>query len=495
MAKQIESKQTIVDETVTELRVPEATLELRVAEPVVAHLQAAPTPIPIPVPIPLPLLFGSRVMIWKQDPTVAALGRRLAFLPGLIANGPQDSRAETSLPGTAPVVRNVNGDFIFPTFSSESDCVHTYSVVAMALRMWQQSRAGQAIPWAWNTGGNTQRIMVKPRAFSGANAFYSRNGRELSFGFFTPQGSTSQVFTCRSLDITAHEAGHAILDGLKPGWLGIGNVPQTGAMHEAFGDLTAIFLALAQFDQVEAFVALSKGNLHDANFLAAVAEEFGAALGRPAGLRNADNDLKLSQVGNQVHSLSQVFTGAIYDILADIFVHERIKQGGKKDLSQILFEVAQHLRALVLSAILAAPASGATFADVANQMILKSKAQVDPVIYRTFIKNRFTVREVVVTATPLSELVRSIGATDYADASFAGPDGDVGELQATNHMSATEGVPQDRSGTCGTMQLPEYARPQRVLNAELKQLQAGTVVNSDEAILVAEVKELQKAFA
>ncbi len=494
MAKQIESKQTVVDETVTEVRVPEAKLELRIAEPVVAHLQAAPPPIPIPVPIPLPLLLGSRVMIWKQDPSVAALGRRLAFLPGLIANGPQDSRAETSFPGTTPVVRNVNGDFIFPTFSAESDCVHTYSVVVMALRMWHQSR-GQAIPWAWNTGGNTQRITVRPRGFSGANAFYSRLGRELNFGFFTPQGSTSQVFTCRSLDITAHEAGHAILDGLKPGWLGTGNVPQTGAMHEAFGDLTAVFLALAQFDQVEAFVALSKGNLHDANFLAAVAEEFGAALGRPAGLRNADNDLKLSQVGNQVHSLSQVFTGAIYDILADIFMHERIRQANKKDLPQILFEVAQHLRALVLSAIIAAPASGATFADVANQMILKSKAQGDPLIYRTFIKNRVTVREVVVTATPLTELVRAIAVTDYADAAFAGPDGEVSELKATNHMSAVDGVPQDRSGCCGTMQLPEYARPQRVLSAELKELQTGTAIDSEQALLVAEVKELQKTFA
>lgn len=495
MAKQIESKQVIVDETVTEVRVPEATLELRTTEPVVAHLQAAPPPIPIPVPIPIPLLVGSRVMIWKQDPTVAALGRRLAFLPGLIANGPQDTRAETSLPGTTPVVRNVNGDFIFPTFSAESDCVHTYSVVVMALRMWQQSLAGQAIPWAWNTGGNTQRITVKPRGFNGANAFYSRSGRELSFGFFTPQGSPGQVFTCRSLDITAHEAGHAILDGLRPGWLGVGNVPQTGGLHESFGDLTAVFLALAQFDQVEAFIALSKGNLHDANFLAAVAEEFGAALGRPAGLRNADNDLKLSQVANQVHALSQIFTGAIYDILADIFVHERIKQAGKKDLAQILFEVAQHLRRLLLQAILAAPASGATFADVANEMIKKSKAQGDPLIYRTFIKNRFTVREVVVTATPLAEVVRAIGVTDYGDSASASPDGDDTELQATNHISLVEGVPQDRAGTCGTMQLPEYARPQRVLSAELKQLATGAEIDSDEAVLATDVKELQKAFA
>jgi len=478
-----------------------ATLELRVAEPVVAQIQAAPppqpTPIPIPAPIPLPFFFGSRVMIWKQDPTVAALGRRLAFIPELILDGPQNARIGTTLAGTTPVVRQANGDFIFPTFAPESDCVHTFSVILQTLRMWQQTRGGVTIPWAWNTGGNTSRITCLPRGFNGANAFYSRLQKTLSFGFFVPQGGASQVFTCRSLDIVAHETGHAVLDGLKPGWLGAGNVPQTGAMHEAFGDLSAVFLALSQFDQVEAFVAMSKANLHEKNFLAAVAEEFGASLvpPRPTGLRNADNDLKLSQVGNQVHSLSQVFTGAIYDILADIFVHERIKQSGTKELTQILFEVAQHLRKLLLAAIEAAPAVGATFADVANGLINKSKAQGDPQIYRVFIKNRFTVREVVVSAVPLAAVTEQIATMDYAKDKFAADSDDDGGLEPVDHVSLTRGVPQDRSGCCHTMQLPEYARSEKILSAELKELALGKEIVLDEALLATEYKELAKAFA
>src|SRR3989441_12365694 len=86
---------------------------------------------------------------------------------------------------------------------------------------------------------------------------------------------------------------------------------------------TAIFLALSQLDQVEAVIAQTKANLHNKTFLADLAEEFGLALGQPMGLRNADNDLKLGQVGNEVHALSQVFTGAMYDIVADIFSFER----------------------------------------------------------------------------------------------------------------------------------------------------------------------------
>ena len=64
----------------------------------------------------------------------------------------------------------------------------------------------------------------------------------------------------------------------------------------------------------------SKADLHAKTFFPAVAEQFGEALhGRTTGLRNADNDLKMSQVNNQVHTTSQVFTGGGYDILADIF--------------------------------------------------------------------------------------------------------------------------------------------------------------------------------
>ena len=53
-----------------------------------------------------------------------------------------------------------------------------------------------------------------------------------------------------------------------------------------------IFLALSQLDQVEAVIAQTKADLHNKTFLADLAEQFGLALGRPNGLRNADNNLK-----------------------------------------------------------------------------------------------------------------------------------------------------------------------------------------------------------
>jgi hypothetical protein len=209
-----------------------------------------------------------------------------------------------------------------------------------------------------------------------------------------------RVFTCRSFDIVAHEAGHAILDGLKPSWIFSSSTPQTGAMHEAFGDLTAIFLALSQFDQVEAVIAQTRSDLHDKTFLSDVAEEFGLALGRPNGLRNADNDLRLSQTGTQVHALSQVFTGGIFDVMADVFAFER----------------------------------------------KPAKTQ-----YRNFIRNRFTIREVVVSPTPLT-------------ANFTGK----AALAPVEHESC-EKTPQNRVGCCGTMLHSDFNGDSESLEADIEE--------------------------
>ena len=447
-----------------------------------ARLSRTPAPHAIPVPSP-PLTFAARFLIWKQDPTVGEPGIRTAYIPGLILNGPKDARITTELAGTTPVARNVNTDFIFTAGTPQFDCAHTWAVVRQTLTMIERVRDGIPVPWAWNTGGNTNVLTVHPRAGVTANAYYSRGQKALKFFHFTPANSSTPVYTCRSLDIVAHEAGHAILDGLKPGWLGVGNPPQTGGLHESFGDLTAIFLALAQLDQAEAVIALSKANLHDKNFIAAMAEQFGAALGRPMGLRNADNDLKLSQVSNEVHAISQVFTGGIYDVLADIFAFEWQRQSKSKDPAHVLLEVARHLCKLLLEAIVAAPASRATYASVVNKMLSISHGQGDPAIYRQFLRSRFTLREVVVSPTPLTALAE--GRFDLTDPNFT-EGKDTLEMEPSD-VPASIDAPQDRSGCCGTMMLPEFTM------VEQSVVESGDPL-SDEEILGDETKELKKAF-
>lgn len=443
---------------------------------------AAPSaPSSVPAPARPPSKFGSRILIYKQDPSVGSLGVRAVYIPGMVLNGPADARITTQLQGVTPVARNAHADFLFEVDTPQFDAAHTWAVVRETLTMYERLR-GAPLPWAWNTNADTEPITVFPHAGVTANAYYSRSAKALKFFYFTPKDTP--IYTCRSLDIVAHETGHGVLDGLKPGWLSAGAPPQTGGLHEAFGDVTAMFLTLAQLDQADALITLSKANLHRRNFLSSLAEQFGAGLGLKFGLRNADNDLKLSQVGNEVHDLSQVFTGGIYDVLADIFAYEYTRQRSTKDPALILVEVARGLASTLIDGIMAAPAANAMYADVVNGMLAASKSKGEPGIYRTYLRNRFALREVVVSPTPLVEVIAAGFAAEggaYTEAE------DVVTVEAVDHAPSMR-ASQDRSGCCGTMQMPEY----RVLSEE--RLATGEAVG-DDGLLAEERERLAKAFA
>ena len=65
----------------------------------------------------------------------------------------------------------------------------------------------------------------------------------------------------------AHTYGggrHQVFDSLSA---------QTGALHEAFGDLTAIFAALDQLDMCECVIALSKCDLTSQNLISLIGKE------------------------------------------------------------------------------------------------------------------------------------------------------------------------------------------------------------------------------
>ncbi|HEU4852709.1 MAG TPA: hypothetical protein VFT37_11220 [Telluria sp.] len=409
-------------------------------------------------PVPLPYAFGARVLIWKQDPSVEEIGTRKAFLHGIVLEGPRDARIASGSPGIAPVSPNAFGDFVTTPGTPQFDAVHTFAVVRQALTMYQRALAATGtaspIPWYWNSEENTDPLQVFPHGLSNVmNAYYSRHENCLKFGDFVPAGSKSRVYTCRSFDIVAHETGHAVLDGLKPNWLLADQPPQTGALHEAFGDLTAIFLTLSQLDQCEAVIAQTKARMHDKTFLADIAEQFGLALGRPNGLRNADNDITMDEAGTQVHGLSQVFTGAIYDILADAFHFER--EPARHDDAALLHRCAEYLKGLLLRALMQSPEEAATFADVANLMLEIAGADGKPDDYLGFIRNRFIVRGVL--------------AEPAAGAAPGGP-------LAPGVLDAP-GAVQDRRACCGTMNLAEYYELDHVLDDELRALQRWCAAN------------------
>ena len=194
--------------------------------------------------------------------------------------------------------------------------VNVWAVVQRVLEFCEESSAlGRPVPWGFD--GN--RLIVVPHAGYGENAFYDQHSKSLQFYYFGDQSSPG--YTCLSHDIIAHETGHAILDGIRPLYNQISSV-QTGAFHEFFGDLMAILLALLNQD-IRHFVAqTTAGQLNEANVLADLAPQFGEETANRPYLRTAFNKLTMQdkEIQNSLspHNISQVMTGAMWDILASI---------------------------------------------------------------------------------------------------------------------------------------------------------------------------------
>ncbi|MDF1576447.1 MAG: hypothetical protein P1P86_14765 [Bacteroidales bacterium] len=336
-------------------------------------------------------MAGSRVKIWKQDPSVESIGIRSSYISTEVQNGPADQ--DIVLQGMPHVVANAQNDFIFYPEENplEFDAVHTFSIVRQVLTMLRRALNRMQITQNFNWFWGPEPIQVYPRAGLDANAYYSRNEKALRFYYFHPSGDTSNplIYSCRSFDIVAHEVGHAALDSLKPEYLSSSWHPQTGGLHESFADLLAIFTMLAQMDVCEAIIVESKADLHSKSFFPALAEQFGLAFGQPMGLRNADNDLKMSDVTTEVHDISRVFTGAIYDILADFF--ELSQDPGLFDQAESLFRVGKYLTSLVIASIWQGPDANATYADIANKML----EQEEDSERKELIRQQFRKREIL----------------------------------------------------------------------------------------------------
>lgn len=194
--------------------------------------------------------------------------------------------------------------------------VNVWAVVQRTLEFYEEPFAlGRPVPWGFD--GN--RLLVVPHAGYGDNAFYDQESKSLQFYYYGDLDRPG--YTCLSHDIIAHETGHAILDGIRPLYNQLSSV-QTLAFHEFIGDLTAILLALFNKD-IRHFVSqTTAGRLDEADVLANIAEEFAREVeGRPY-LRSAFNDTRLQddEIRDSLspHTVSQVLTGAMWDILTGI---------------------------------------------------------------------------------------------------------------------------------------------------------------------------------
>jgi hypothetical protein len=138
-----------------------------------------------------------------------------------------------------------------------SPTFHAQNVYAIAMRVLSRFEfaLGRRVPW----GCAGHQLHIAPHAFAEPNAFYSREDRALFFGYFSGALDGAPILTCLSHDVVAHETTHALLDGLRPGFLEPSS-PDQAAFHEALGDVVALLSVFSLKPVLDALLADESDN-------------------------------------------------------------------------------------------------------------------------------------------------------------------------------------------------------------------------------------------
>lgn len=197
-------------------------------------------------------------------------------VPGKPNPGPCDDYLEVEGFEVEP---DENGNFIRRNYSEEElDAVHAFAVARLSIDLWEKA-LNKKVVWPWTNKLPKQKLKIV--LYSGLlDAAFRLQAQSILFGT-TDLDST---FTCRSIDIVAHETTHALVESYRPGihWNGSLDVI---AVIEALADLTPIFL-LASIPQLfTKALNVTSNDLHQISFLSEFAE--GYAENGSGGIRSA----------------------------------------------------------------------------------------------------------------------------------------------------------------------------------------------------------------
>ena len=345
--------------------------------------------------------YGFRPEVWTTGEEPFLLDGPIAARVAVIDRDPSSGQVSEGVPWLP-----AKGAFAAPEELSapEAMSVSVFGIVLETLAMFEREDVlGHKIRWAFDS----PQLLVVPRAGTWANAFYDRYSRGLQF-FSFEDGAGRTVHTALSRDIVAHETGHAILDGLAPA-LYDALSPESLGLHEAVGDLTAIVMALESRAIREWLVTYHAGRLDGDTPVSQLATEFGWAeqLNRP--LRNANNSLRMDQVGQEPHRLCEVLTGAVWSAMVQLHAaalkeaHESSAGSNEAPLGRALWISARRIGRILFRALDYLPPAEATFADYARALLRSDGVAYpdDETGYRDTLQRQFLERGIVAEAGEL----------------------------------------------------------------------------------------------
>jgi len=259
---------------------------------------------------------------------------------------------------------------------------------------------GRRITWAFEGS----RLIIVPHAGMGENAYYDRASKSLQLYWFDTEvdSKTERVYTCLSSDIINHEFGHAMLDGLRPCFYETVDA-ETAAFHEFTGDLTAVLMAFRNNGFRHQVLAESNGDLTTDTLLSGLAQQFGEAVQNEPYMRSAHNRETMSKLkGNlEPHALSEVLTGAMFDILLEVFRIHREKQlrnGERKPSDRMaLAHTVRRMQTMAIQPLDLLPPCAASFRDYALAVLRAEEVAnpTDPDGYRAAMFDVFVKRGIL----------------------------------------------------------------------------------------------------
>ncbi|MFK8080365.1 MAG: hypothetical protein AB8B97_08780 [Granulosicoccus sp.] len=233
-----------------------------------------------------------------------------------------------------PAIPDRHGNFLHydDTEDPRFHAAHTYASIRFTLDVWERYY-GRSIPWYFEEYAETAEVVIIPEF---ENAQIGRGFIEIGSNVNKKDGSVSPFSL--NFDVIAHEVGHGVL------FFEVGEPDhdkETGeylGFQESSADIVSM-IAILHFDSVvDEVLDATSGNLYLANHLNRFAE-----LSPVEQIRMACNSSKLSDFTagwKSSHRLGQPLTGAVFDILVDIFHEELVRLGA---ISNTLEEVSDRL--------------------------------------------------------------------------------------------------------------------------------------------------------
>jgi hypothetical protein len=358
---------------------------------------------------PKPPTPAAAVLAWEDDPASTSAPAPIQRpVPDL-----SNARLGIKIDGLQPP----------PKVYSRGTGEFRFWVAAEALRRAANFWAG-IVPasFAWQVGA---RLPVHLDAGEDLNAFYSRGGGrdQPGLSFFHEEVNGVTYFSSESPEVTCHEFGHALLDGLRPELFNVAFI-EAAAFHESLGDISAI-LSVLQLPSMRAdVITATAGKIYRNSRVSRLAEQLGFAIRQnhpdsvdADSLRNAVNNFfyrdpqtlppraPSTSLSSEPHSFSRVFTAAFLEMLAGIFLAQ-----GQPGSEQQLLAATKIAGQLIVGAIADAPVVPAYYTQIAAHC-LSADATLFNKKYRDVIKGAFVRRGI------LSLDAASSGVTDARIAS------------------------------------------------------------------------------